>query len=282
MGSLGARRMHAASDLDVIVIYDDQGQDMSEGRKPLASRAYYARLTQALITAMTAPMSQGRLYEIDMRLRPSGKQGPVATSWSAFQSYQRNEAWLWEHLALTRARVVTGPEDLSQEIEAFRVSIVASRHKPDEVLHSVRDMRDRLAAAKTSAGDFDMRTGPGRLQDIELLAQAGHLVSGKPGRSVPDGLAGAVAAGLVTGPEAEALADAYRLYWPVMMAVRLISGEHPGEAPPAEGAARFLCRNGGAEDLPALQSGLLQRYDQIAAIIEAALERGGQAAGDDG
>ena len=109
MGSLGAGRLHAHSDLDVIVIYDADGVDTSHGRRPLPARTYYARLTQALITAMTAPMSEGRLYEMDMRLRPSGNKGPVATSWTSFQDYQRNEAWVWEHLALTRAAAIVGP-----------------------------------------------------------------------------------------------------------------------------------------------------------------------------
>src|SRR5210317_805597 len=110
MGSLGAGRLHATSDLDVIVIYDAMGVEASDGKRPLAARIYYARLTQALITAMTAPMAEGRVYEVDMRLRPSGNKGPVATSWDAFQSYQMGEAWIWEHLALSRARVIAGPQ----------------------------------------------------------------------------------------------------------------------------------------------------------------------------
>ncbi|MDE3029823.1 MAG: glutamine-synthetase adenylyltransferase, partial [Paracoccaceae bacterium] len=106
MGSLGAGRLHSASDLDLIVIYDPDGLEASEGPRPLAARPYYARLTQALVTALTAPMAEGRLYEVDMRLRPSGRQGPVATAIDAFRSYQVTEAWTWEHLALTRARAI--------------------------------------------------------------------------------------------------------------------------------------------------------------------------------
>lgn len=108
MGSLGACLQTATSDLDVIVIYDPEGVEESDGKRPLHVRTYFARLTQALVTAMTAPMAEGRVYEMDMRLRPSGNQGPVATSWDAFQSYQKTEAWTWEHLALTRAAVVVG------------------------------------------------------------------------------------------------------------------------------------------------------------------------------
>jgi glutamate-ammonia-ligase adenylyltransferase len=123
MGSLGARALNAASDLDLIVIYDADGAERSDGRRPLAVQPYYARLTQAMISGLTAQMMGGRLYEVDMRLRPSGNQGPVAVSLAAFRSYQQNEAWGWEHLALTRARALAGPGPLADEIEALRTKI---------------------------------------------------------------------------------------------------------------------------------------------------------------
>src|SRR5690606_7771862 len=116
MGSLGARQLNARSDLDLIVIYDAAGADSSDGPKPLAARPYYARLTQAMITAVSAPTAEGRLYEVDMRLRPSGRQGPVATSIQSFRDYQMSEAWTWEHLALTRARVVACAGDQGLEL----------------------------------------------------------------------------------------------------------------------------------------------------------------------
>ena len=108
MGKLGSREMTASSDLDLIVIYDAEGAEASEGRRPLPTTVYYARLTQALIAALSAPMSEGILYKVDMRLRPSGRPGPIATALAAFRRYQAEEAWTWEHLALTRARVVAG------------------------------------------------------------------------------------------------------------------------------------------------------------------------------
>ena len=112
-GKLGSREMTATSDLDLIVIYDAEGAEASEGRRPLAVSAYYARLTQALIAALSAPMTEGVLYKVDMRLRPSGQQGPLATSLAAFQRYQAEDAWTWEHMALTRARVIAGPSELA-------------------------------------------------------------------------------------------------------------------------------------------------------------------------
>ncbi len=108
MGSLGAGQMTAASDLDLIVIYDAGGVEMTGGRRPLDPRRWFAKATQTLVTALSAPTAAGKLYEVDMRLRPSGRQGPVATALSSFDRYQREEAWTWEHMALTRARPLAG------------------------------------------------------------------------------------------------------------------------------------------------------------------------------
>ena len=184
MGSLGAGRLNAGSDLDLIVIYDAGEAESSDGRRPLAARPYYARLTQAMITALTAPMAEGRLYEVDMRLRPSGNQGPVATSWPSFQSYQQEEAWTWEHLALTRARVITGEAGLARDVEAFRERLIAEKGDPEAVLEAVAEMRARVASAKAPAGPWDAKLGAGRLLELELVSQAGNLMAGADGGAV--------------------------------------------------------------------------------------------------
>ncbi|QEW21197.1 Glutamate-ammonia-ligase adenylyltransferase [Marinibacterium anthonyi] len=272
MGSVGARHMNAGSDLDLIVIYDALDVDSSDGRRPLATRTYYARLTQALITAMSAPMSQGRLYEIDMRLRPSGKQGPVATSWPSYRHYQETEAWLWEHLALTRARGIAGPEALTGDIEAFRAGIIARPREIGDIIREVSQMRDRLAAAKAAAGWLDLRNGAGRLQDLELLSQAGHLAAGMPSRGVSEGLTEAERAGWLNEGQAAILAGAYALFWEMHTATRLI-GIAPGNGDDlGQGARDFLCRRAGVGDMDALRALLEARYDETAAIVSAALQ----------
>ena len=125
------------------LIYDAQGQDFSDGPKPLATRAYYARLTQRLITALQAPMAEGRLYEVDMRLRPSGRKGPLATSLTSFANYQRSEAWTWEHLALTRARAVAGAPKLREAVERVRRELLSEVYDPVRVAQDVARMRAR-------------------------------------------------------------------------------------------------------------------------------------------
>ncbi|TMV06468.1 glutamine-synthetase adenylyltransferase [Ruegeria sediminis] len=269
MGSLGAGRINSQSDLDMIVIYDPEDEDMSEGPRPLATRTYYARLTQALITALSAPMSQGRLYEVDMRLRPSGNQGPVATSWASFTHYQQNEAWVWEHLALTRARVVAGNAGLGADIERFRAELVANPRDRQKVLREVAEMRARLAAAKPPTGVWDAKTGPGRLLDIELVAETGALLAGRAERDVASGLDGAVAAGLFDVADARMLKDCYDLCWSVQSAARLLSDKAIDADRIGEGGAAFLCRTTGFDRLSDLQAALEKNYAAAALLIGA-------------
>ncbi|KUJ80808.1 glutamine-synthetase adenylyltransferase [Ruegeria marisrubri] len=278
MGSLGAGRINSQSDLDLIVIYDPEGQDMSDGPKPLPSRAYYARLTQALITALSAPMSQGRLYEVDMRLRPSGNQGPVATSWASFTHYQQEQAWVWEHLALTRARVVAGDPGLGADIEAFRAEFLSRPRDKQRVLREVAEMRARLAAAKSPAGVWDAKTGPGRLLDIELMAETGALLAGRPERDVHSGLDGAVAAGLFDVADAQTLKDCHDLCWSVQTAARLLSGEAIRGDELGEGGAAFLCRTTGFETIGSLQAALEKSYAAAEALIGAVVGEEGDGA----
>ncbi|SHJ13642.1 glutamate-ammonia-ligase adenylyltransferase [Ruegeria lacuscaerulensis ITI-1157] len=278
MGSLGAGRINSQSDLDMIVIYDPQGEEMSDGPRPLATRTYYARFTQALITALSAPMSQGRLYEVDMRLRPSGNQGPVATSWASFTHYQRNDAWVWEHLALTRARVVAGEPGLARDIEAFRADFIARPRDAGQVLRDVSEMRARLAASKSPAGIWDVKNGPGRLLDIELLAEAGALLAGSAERDVASGLQGAVAAGLLEVAQAQVLRKAYDLFWQVQCAARLLSGKVIEADKIGQGGTAFLCRATGFEQVEQLQAALQENYSTAAAIIGSVIEEGRDAA----
>ncbi|EPX80427.1 glutamine-synthetase adenylyltransferase [Salipiger mucosus] len=271
MGSLGSRRLHALSDLDMIVIYDPAGVESSEGRRPLAARTYYARLTQALITAMSAPMAEGKLYEVDMRLRPSGNQGPVATSFASFSRYQREEAWVWEHLALTRARVVAGPADLAGEVEACRAEVLAMPQDRDRVLGELARMRARIAAAKGPGGLWDPKLGRGRMQDIELAAQVGALLVERPPRRTAQGLRAALRAGWLDAEAAETLTSAYRLCWNLQIGARLITeGELDPETLGAGGRA-FLARLTGCDDMEALAEALRECSARAAGIIDEAL-----------
>lgn len=274
MGSLGAGRLNATSDLDLIMIYDADGAEMSDGKRPLPVRQYYARLTQAMVTAMTAPMAEGRLYEVDMRLRPSGTQGPVATSWQSFQDYQENQAWLWEHLALTRARVVAGSDALGADVEALRLSVVQRARNPAMVLDEVAKMRARISAAK-QAKFWDGKLGAGRLQDIELLGQAGLLGSGSAAREIEAGLAACVALGWMDAAGSAALLRAHRLFWHMQLATKLLSetviedAQMPGVL--GQGGLAFLLRETGFSSLADLRAGAAQIAADAAQALNLAL-----------
>lgn len=285
MGSLGAGRLNAQSDLDLIVIYDPAGVEASDGPRPLAARAYYARLTQAMVTALTAQMAEGRLYEVDMRLRPSGRQGPVATSVTSFENYQMTEAWTWEHLALTRARVIAGPADLGAEVEGIRRAVLRARGAEARVVPDVAAMRARLRAAKPATGQWEARNGPGRLMDIELMAQTCALVAGDPARRVEAQLRAGVRAGVVTAGDEAALLAAYRLLWRLQAASRLLTDRPLEMDSLGEGARAFLTRETGAGDPASLTAELAARTDAAAAVIDArlpAMTSAGEAGDDAG
>jgi len=277
MGSLGAGRLNAGSDLDLIVIYDADGIETSDGPRPLATRAYFARLTQALVTALTAPMAEGRLYEVDMRLRPSGRQGPVAVSLSGFDGYQRTEAWTWEHLALTRARAMAGDAGLCDEVERIRRSVIIDKGQGADVLADVAAMRMRLAAAKPVVGAWDARNGPGRLMDIELLAHTFCLRAGDSARTVEAQLASGRRAGLLDAVDETALLDAFRFCWRLQAGVRALGDRTPDPATMGESALAFLLRETCETDVDRMTARLDALTGAAAGVIGRLLpDEGGQ------
>ncbi|KIC49277.1 [glutamate--ammonia-ligase] adenylyltransferase [Tateyamaria sp. ANG-S1] len=267
MGSLGAGHLTPQSDLDLIVVYDPLDDEQSEGKRPLPVGSYYARLTQAMITAVTTQTAQGRLYEADMRLRPSGNQGPVATSWPSFQRYQREDAWLWEHLALVRATVVAGPEALTGDIAAFREEIMQRPRDQSDVLAELAQMRARIAAAKQPASIWDAKIGPGRLQDIELLAQTGAVLTGALRSGVSAGLDACVAAGVLSDADAQHLAQTHALLWAVQIASRLLSTQAVDMDDLGAGGQDVLLRAVGCDVREAAERQLRDAIERTAGII---------------
>lgn len=177
MGKLGGDEMTAASDVDLIVVYDfDPECTQSSGERSLAATQFYARLTQRLINALAAPTAEGTLYEVDMRLRPSGQKGPVAAQLSTFVDYQTTEAWTWEHLALTRARVISGPAELQDKVRAaIRQTLVRPRDRA-AIASDVRKMRELIEAEKGTTNVWELKQVRGGLVDLEFMAQFLELV----------------------------------------------------------------------------------------------------------
>src|SRR5262249_54436066 len=187
LGRLGSREMTASSDLDLVLVYDyATGTENSGGPRPLSVNQYYTRLTQRLIAALTSPTSEGVLYEVDMRLRPSGNKGPVATNLASFRAYHRKSAWTWEHLALTRARVIAGDPALASEINAIIRATLCARRDVARTIEDVHDMRRLMLKEHKVGGPWDIKRIRGGLTEIEFVAQTLQLLNGARAPQVLD------------------------------------------------------------------------------------------------
>jgi glutamate-ammonia-ligase adenylyltransferase len=246
MGKLGSREMTAASDLDLLVIYDfpDEASE-SDGRRPLGAALYYARLTQRLIAALTAPTKAGKLYEVDLRLRPSGRKGPLATQLSAFSLYQREEAETWEHMALTRARVIAGDAGLAREISDVVAKTLRARRDPVKLAREVREMRDLIAREKGEPNIWDLKLVGGGLIDIEFVAQFLTLAHAHARPELLDvstraTLAKAGELGLISREDCATLVDAHRLFTDTTQVMRLTVAGPFDAAQAASGVKRRI------------------------------------------
>jgi glutamate-ammonia-ligase adenylyltransferase len=269
MGKLGGHEITAASDVDLLLIYDfDAGVQQSDGARPLAPSHYYTRLTQRLITAISAHTAQGALYEVDMRLRPSGQKGPVATQLSSFVSYQANEAWTWEHMALTRARVIAGSHDLSVRVTADIRNVLTARRDRGKIAADIRDMRERIEKEKATADIWDLKQVRGGLVDLEFIAQHLQLIYAADHPEILDQstlatLAAAASKGLIPVEEHRRLAAAGQLLHDLTQILRLtLEGQFdPASAP--KGLKSLLVRAGGAASFEDLETKLKQALADV-------------------
>ncbi len=172
-GSLGGRELGFGSDLDVVFVYDAPPDAMSDGARPLDAPRWGARLAQKIVALLGAPTGAGRLYEIDVRLRPDGAKGLLVSTIASFEDYQRQRAWTWEHQALVRARAVTGDAPLRVEFERVRAQTLAQLRDVEKLREDVASMRARMRAEldRSSAERFDLKQGEGGLVDLEFLLQ---------------------------------------------------------------------------------------------------------------
>ncbi len=182
MGRLGSCELTATSDLDLIFLYDfDESVEISDGEKPLATSLYFIRLMQRFISAMSSPTSEGKLFELDFRLRPSGNAGPLATHVDGFMKYQREEAWVWEAQSLTRARVVAGDKELAKQVEDEIPEILANHQNRNVLEKEIFDMRKRIEKQKGTKNIWDLKNISGGLLDIEFIAQWLAIKNGNAG-----------------------------------------------------------------------------------------------------
>ena len=264
MGKLGSREMTATSDLDLVLLYDfDALRPESDGKRPLHATHYYTRLTQRLIAALTAPTRRGKLFDVDMRLRPSGRQGPLATQFSSFRAYQADEAEIWEYMALTRARPVAGAESLAAEaVLTVKDNLFRPRER-SELAQAARDMRVLIAKEKGEDDPWNLKLASGGLLDVEFIAQFlalgfGAEFLGLRQTATADIIAEAGKAGILDQETAGFLLRALALYAKVTQWLRLALGEDADPRHAAEGVKRRIAAAAGLPDLGFLERELAE------------------------
>lgn len=273
MGRLGSREMTASSDLDLILLYDfDEETPDSDGERALHGAQYFARFTQRLISAFTTRTNYGVLYDVDMRLRPSGRAGPVASRIDSFADYQEREAWTWEHMALTRARVISSSPVFRKKIEDVIRSVLIRPRDAASTAGDVADMRRAIALEKGENDVWDLKLAAGGLVDIDFIAQYLQLVHAaeKPeilSVSTLQVLDNAARLGLLAQSEAEILRSAVRLYHDLTQILRLcVTGKFNPETA-GENLQRVMARAGDTPDFSTLEARVRETQAEVRRVF---------------
>lgn len=261
LGKLGGREMTAGSDLDLLVIYDAAGD--------LDAQTWFTRFTQRLISALSAETAEGSLYEVDMRLRPSGRSGPVATSITAFERYHRNDAWTWEHMSLTRLSLAAGDAQLGRKTIAIASDVIASCGHDKDRKADILAMRLRLWREKPPSGAWDLKTRAGGLIDFEFIVQQGLLLGGEKIPHSPHlktAIKSLGEAGYLAPSEVKVMQRAFLFLQALQQVQRLAVTTDTPLGTYSEGLASRLCRAVNVENFTQLEQDLEVTCAEVAAI----------------
>jgi glutamate-ammonia-ligase adenylyltransferase len=281
MGRLGSREMTAASDLDLILLYDfDPEHPDSDGARSLHGAQYFARFTQRLISAFTTRTNYGVLYDIDMRLRPSGRAGPVASHIDAFAEYQDKEAWTWEHMALTRARVISASPEFRSRIESVIRQVLTRPRDAESVAIDVTDMRRAIALEKGEDDVWDLKYVAGGLVDIDFIAQYLQLAHAADKPDILDVntlhvLDNAARLGVLPASSVEILRSAALLYHDLTQVLRLCVNERFNPETAGEDLLKIMAWAGDAPDFSSLQARVKETQAEVRRVFKALLEEKG-------
>ena len=273
MGKLGARELNVSSDIDLIYLFDHDGTTDGDvqGRGRILNQEFFAKQVRAIYALIGETTDHGFVFRVDMRLRPSGKQGPVATQLRSFVDYQREAAETWEHMALSRARCVAGDAGLAAETGAA-IRAVLTRERPESLDRDVAEMRRLIAQVKGEADPWDLKLAAGGLIDIEFLAQYLLLRHAGDEPSLIDVstcvvIETAARIGLIEAGEAETLLRAHRLMTNVTQMLRLTldAGADPRAA--SKAVQRRLANAAELPSMSALESDLNETRRKVRAIF---------------
>jgi len=278
LGKLGSRELTVTSDLDLILVYDAPPEaESSGGPRALSALAYYARLSQRFINALTTATAEGGLYEVDMRLRPSGAAGPLASSFAAFRRYHDEAAWTWEHMALTRARAVAGPEELTAKVMAAIRRVLLRQRDRNRLVLDVADMRRRITEQHRGPYDFDLKHRRGGMIDIEFIAQylqlrdaARHPEALR--QNTRAALLALAAAGALDPAAADALARALMLWRNLQSLIKLTVDEPFDEEAASPALKTILAKGAGAADFAALKAEMAAAASRVLVLYDALIE----------
>lgn len=271
MGKLGGREMSASSDLDLIFVYDAPPDAESTGPKKLPVIVYYARLAQRFISALTAPTAEGTLYEVDMRLRPTGNKGPVAVSLESFRRYHESESWTWERMALTRARIISSDRGLSPKIEAVIRKTLCAATDPDKLRKDARDMRDKLAAQFPARTQWDLKFARGGIVDIEFVAQYLQLreaVADVLSQNTIEALQRLTGHGALAQDDSAILIEAAKLQGDLQQVLRIALDKTLDPRLATPGLKALLARAGDAVDFETLEEKLAAAQTNAREVFE--------------
>ena len=274
MGKLGGREMTAGSDLDLMLLYDhDEDVSFSDGEKPLAPSQYFARLTQRLITALSAPTAEGELYEVDFRLRPSGNSGPLATALKSFKAYHAKDSWTWEHMALTRARVVAGDAEFSRIVRREVVGILTQPRDETAIRKDIAQMRARIESEKGTKDLWDIKQAAGGLVDVEFIAQCYQLIHAHAHPTIlhantAETLRLCVDEGLIDVGDADILLPSIRLYHDLTQIVRVCFAKQFNPETATKAFREALVRASFEPDMPRLEERMRDCQQEVRSCFE--------------
>ncbi len=283
LGKLGSREMTVTSDLDLVFVYDippdfeNWETTLSDGAKPLPPIQFYARLSQRLISAITAATGEGRLFEVDMRLRPSGNSGPIASGLSSLVRYQLEEAWTWEHMALTRARVIAGDPQLRVDTRAAIDRVICQERDPEKLRTDILDMRNRMAQQYRADDIWDLKHCRGCQVDIDFISQYLILRHAGTHRDIVDGnpviaLARMRDHGLLDPVVADQLINTAQLWHRLQQTIRLVVDGRLVENELSDPTRRQLAQSVSEPDFNALKALVLEREADVLTLFEKIFE----------
>jgi glutamate-ammonia-ligase adenylyltransferase len=260
LGRLGGEALTYASDLDLVYLFTGTHEAVSNGPKPLRATDYFNRLGPRVTAALSVPTAAGPLYDVDTRLRPSGKDGLIAVSLASFAEYQDKRAWTWEHMALTRARPVFGSDEGRAALARTVRETLGRAHDPAKVTADAAQMRRDMLRHKPPNGPFDIKGGEGGLVDLEFAVHTLQLRTGiglHP--RLEHALADLAAAGLVS----DEIDPALRLLTRMLVTMRLVSPSSAEPPPASRALVARACRHADWESLLAAHGAARHRVAEL-------------------